>query len=448
MTRMFGTDGIRGFVGEDLSCITAYNLGRAGAYVLTKGTHRPKILVGRDTRISGQMLEAALCAGICSVGAQAEVLGVMPTPAVAYLTRLYNADAGIVISASHNPFGDNGIKFFNSEGFKLPDETEDEIESIIKNDFKEVPNAKGLNVGKINHIKKAEDDYIDYIKSLNKVDLTGLKVAIDCANGAASHIAPRLLAELGIEVISVFDQPNGHNINDACGSTHMKSLRGIVSDTGACMGLAFDGDADRMLAVDETGSLIDGDILMAIIARDFKENGLLKKNTLVATIMSNLGLSITAKKLDIILKTTAVGDRYVLELMREKGYNLGGEQSGHIIFLDENTTGDGLLTSLRLMECYKKANVKMSELISVMKPLPQVLINVRIDNSKKSLLSGNDEISNEIAKIEKSYNGNGRVLVRPSGTEALIRVMIEGIDQKVINSDAEHLADMIENLLG
>ncbi len=448
MTRMFGTDGIRGFVGEDLSCITAYNLGRAGAYVLTKGTHRPKILVGRDTRISGQMLEAALCAGICSVGAQAEVLGVMPTPAVAYLTRLYNADAGIVISASHNPFGDNGIKFFNSEGFKLPDETEDVMESISKNDFKEITNAKGLNVGKINHIKKAEDDYIDYIKSLNKVDLTGLKVAIDCANGAASHIAPRLLAELGIEVISVFDQPNGHNINDACGSTHMKSLRGIVSDTGACMGLAFDGDADRMLAVDETGSLIDGDILMAIIARDFKENGLLKKNTLVATIMSNLGLSITAKKLDIILKTTAVGDRYVLELMREKGYNLGGEQSGHIIFLDENTTGDGLLTSLRLMECYKKANVKMSELISVMKPLPQVLINVRIDNSKKSLLSGNDEISNEIAKIEKSYNGNGRVLVRPSGTEALIRVMIEGIDQKVINSDAEHLADMIENLLG
>lgn len=447
MTRMFGTDGVRGVVGDDLTCQIAYNLGRAGAYVLTKNARKPKILVGRDTRISGYMLEAALCAGICSVGAEAEVVGVMPTPAVAYLTRLYKADAGVVISASHNPFQDNGIKFFSSEGFKLPDETEDEIEAIINSNFEGVPNAMGRKIGKINHISKAEEDYIQYLLSLNKVDLTGMKVAIDCANGAASHIAPILLAKLGVEVISVFDQPNGHNINNACGSTHMNSLCGIVLDTGACMGIAFDGDADRMLAVDEKGNLIDGDILMSIIARDMKKAGTLKKNTLVATVMSNLGLTIAAKELGIDLETTAVGDRYVLERMLQKGYNLGGEQSGHIIFLDDNSTGDGLLSALRLMESYKKADVAMSELTSVMKPLPQVLINVNIDNSKKSLLNSIDRIWDEIKSVEASYNGNGRVLVRPSGTEPLVRVMIEGTDQELITSDAQRIADIIKEEL-
>ncbi len=448
MGRLFGTDGVRGVAGRELTCELAFKLGRAGAYVLTKNAKKPKILVGRDTRVSGGMLEAALCAGICSVGVNAEVVGVMPTPAVAYLTRYYKADAGVVISASHNPFQDNGIKFFNFEGFKLPDETEDEIARIINSDFDSVPHAEGRYVGKIHHIRNAEDDYISYIKSLNEVDLSGIKVAIDCSNGAASHIAPRMLTELGLEVISIYDQPNGHNINDGCGSTHIKALRGMVSETGASMGLAFDGDADRMLAVDEKGEPVDGDMLMMIFAKQMKEAGKLKKDTLVATVMSNLGLKLAAQKNHINLETTAVGDRYVLEQMLLKGYNLGGEQSGHIIFLDENTTGDGLLSALRLLECYARANVKMSELVSIMKPLPQVLINVRIDNTKKSQLDSNDEIKNAIMHVEAKYDGTGRILVRPSGTEPLIRVMIEGPDQQQINDDADEVASLIGRVLG
>ena len=273
MGRLFGTDGVRGVAGKELTCELAFKLGRAGAYVLTKNAKKPKILVGRDTRVSGGMLEAALCAGICSVGVNAEVVGVMPTPAVAYLTRYYKADAGVVISASHNPFADNGIKFFDFEGFKLPDETEDEIERIITSDFDSVKDAEGRYVGNIHHIRNAEDDYINYIKSLSEVDLTGIKVAIDCSNGAASHVAPRMLSELGLEVISIYDQPNGHNINDGCGSTHIKALRKMVTETGASMGLAFDGDADRMLAVDETGEQVDGDMLMMIFAQQMKKSG-------------------------------------------------------------------------------------------------------------------------------------------------------------------------------
>lgn len=447
MTRLFGTDGVRGVVGRELTCEMAYKLGKAGAYVLTKGAHKPKILVGRDTRVSGEMLEAALCAGICSVGAEAEVVGVMPTPAVAYLTRLYKADAGVVISASHNPFEDNGIKFFNFEGFKLPDDTEDEIERIISEGFKEVPNASGRGVGRIRHIKKAEDDYVNYIKSLNTVDISDMKVVIDCSNGAASHIAPRLLAELGVEVISVFDQPNGHNINDACGSTHMKSLCGIVKDTGAFVGLAFDGDADRMLAVDEKGEMVDGDMLLAIFAKSLKEQGKLAKNTLVSTVMSNLGLTLSAKENDINLETTIVGDRYVLERMKQGGYNLGGEQSGHVIFLDDNTTGDGLLASLRLMESLKTANVSMSKLASIVKPLPQVLLSVRIKNTKKALLDTTPEIIKIIKDVKDKYKDRGRILVRASGTEPLIRVMIEGPDQQEINDDADTVASLIGRML-
>ena len=448
MARLFGTDGVRGVVGEELTCKMAFELGRAGAHVLTKGAHKPKIIVGRDTRISGGMLEAALCAGICCAGAHAEVVGIMPTPAVAYLTRRYEADAGVVISASHNPFQDNGIKFFNAEGFKLPDETEDEIEKIIKSDFEGVSRSTGLGVGTIEHIENAENDYISYLKSLNKVNITGIKVAIDCSNGAASHIAPRLLSELGVEVISVYDQPNGHNINNGCGSTHMEALQGIVKNTGAQLGLAFDGDADRMLAVDERGEIVDGDMLMMIFAKTMKEAGILNKDTLVSTVMSNLGLKIAAKQHGINLETTTVGDRYVLERMLLKGYNLGGEQSGHIIFLDDNTTGDGLLSALRLIESYKASGVKMSELISVMKPLPQVLINVRIDNTKKSLLDKTDEIINAIRDVEMKYDETGRILVRASGTEPLIRVMIEGPDQQEINDDADRVASLIGRMLG
>ena len=448
MARLFGTDGVRGVVGQELTCKMAFQLGRAGAHVLTKGAHKPKIIVGRDTRISGGMLEAALCSGICCAGAHAEVVGVMPTPAVAYLTRLYKADAGVVISASHNPFQDNGIKFFNSEGFKLPDETEDEIEKIIKSGFEGISNSTGLGVGTIEHIENAENDYISYLKSLNKVDLSGVKVAIDCSNGAASHIAPRLLSELGVEVISVYDQPNGHNINNGCGSTHMEALQGIVKNTKSQLGLAFDGDADRMLAVDERGEMVDGDMLMMIFAKTMKDAGTLNKDTLVSTVMSNLGLKIAAKKHGINLETTTVGDRYVLERMLLKGYNLGGEQSGHIIFLDDNTTGDGLLSALRLIESYKASGIKMSELISIMKPLPQVLINVRIDNTKKSLLDKTDEIITAIRDVEMKYDETGRILVRASGTEPLIRVMIEGPDQQEINDDADSVASLIGRMLG
>jgi phosphoglucosamine mutase len=448
MARLFGTDGVRGVVGEELTCKMAFELGRAGAHVLTKGAHKPKIIVGRDTRVSGGMLEAALCAGICCAGAHAEAVGIMPTPAVAYLTRLYKADAGVVISASHNPFQDNGIKFFNSEGFKLPDDTEDEIEKIIKSGFEGISNSTGLGVGTIEHIENAENDYISYLKSLNKVNLSGVKVAIDCSNGAASHIAPRLLSELGVEVISVYDQPNGHNINNGCGSTHMEALQGIVKNTGAQLGLAFDGDADRMLAVDERGEMVDGDMLMMIFAKTMKDAGTLNKDTLVSTVMSNLGLKIAAKQHGINLETTTVGDRYVLERMLLKGYNLGGEQSGHIIFLDDNTTGDGLLSALRLIESYKASGVKMSELISVMKPLPQVLINVRIDNTKKSLLDKTNEITTAIRDVEMKYDETGRILVRASGTEPLIRVMIEGPDQQEINDDADRVASLIGRMLG
>ena len=448
MARLFGTDGVRGVVGEELTCKMAFELGRAGAHVLTKGAHKPKIIVGRDTRVSGGMLEAALCAGICCAGAHAEAVGVMPTPAVAYLTRLYKADAGVVISASHNPFQDNGIKFFNSEGFKLPDDTEDEIEKIIKSGFEGISNSTGLGVGTIEHIENAENDYISYLKSLNKVNLSGVKVAIDCSNGAASHIAPRLLSELGVEVISVYDQPNGHNINNGCGSTHMEALQGIVKNTGAQLGLAFDGDADRMLAVDERGEMVDGDMLMMIFAKTMKDAGTLNKDTLVSTVMSNLGLKIAAKKHGINLETTTVGDRYVLERMLLKGYNLGGEQSGHIIFLDDNTTGDGLLSALRLIESYKASGIKMSELISIMKPLPQVLINVRIDNTKKSLLDKTNEITTAIRDVEMKYDETGRILVRASGTEPLIRVMIEGPDQQEINDDADRVASLIGRMLG
>jgi phosphoglucosamine mutase len=448
MARLFGTDGVRGVVGEELTCKMAFELGRAGAHVLTKGAHKPKIIVGRDTRVSGGMLEAALCAGICCAGAHAEAVGIMPTPAVAYLTRLYKADAGVVISASHNPFQDNGIKFLNSEGFKLPDDTEDEIEKIIKSGFEGISNSTGLGVGTIEHIENAENDYISYLKSLNKVNLSGVKVAIDCSNGAASHIAPRLLSELGVEVISVYDQPNGHNINNGCGSTHMEALQGIVKNTGAQLGLAFDGDADRMLAVDERGEMVDGDMLMMIFAKTMKDAGTLNKDTLVSTVMSNLGLKIAAKQHGINLETTTVGDRYVLERMLLKGYNLGGEQSGHIIFLDDNTTGDGLLSALRLIESYKASGVKMSELISVMKPLPQVLINVRIDNTKKSLLDKTNEITTAIRDVEMKYDETGRILVRASGTEPLIRVMIEGPDQQEINDDADRVASLIGRMLG
>lgn len=445
MVRMFGTDGVRGIANKDLTAGTAYNLGRAGAFVLTKGTHKPKIIVGMDTRISGDMLESALVAGILSVGAEAICLGIVPTPAVAYLTKKHGADAGVVISASHNPVEYNGIKFFNRKGYKLSDELEDKIQSIIENGFEGVPLPSGADVGR----KTVEDgavlDYVNHSKSLIKGDLKGLKVALDCANGAAYITSLQTFRELGAEVVVINNDPDGVNINKNCGSTHPEELMDYVIKKGCDIGLAFDGDADRCLAVDETGKLINGDFIMGICARYLKEKGKLTKNVVVGTVMSNLGLHLALEKEGIKLVSAKVGDRYVLEEMIKEGYVLGGEQSGHIIFLKQNTTGDGLATGLMLAAIIKNTGKKLSELASFIHELPQVLVNAKIPNDKKNIYMEDKEIIDEIKKIEEKLQEKGRVLIRPSGTEPLVRVMLEGEDQKEIDKLAHSLAELIEN---
>ncbi len=447
MGRLFGTDGVRGLANKDLDCKLAFKLGQASAYILTMAKHKPRILVGRDTRLSGDMLEAALIAGICSVGAEALVVGVIPTPAVAYLTRYYRADAGVVISASHNSMEYNGIKFFNSQGYKLPDELEDRIERIILEDAEEMPAPTGLDVGRMVRIKNAANEYIEFLKSTIDVKLDGLKVAVDCANGAAYQVAPEVLTQLGAEVCVIYNIPDGTNINSLCGSTYPDRLQSYVLETGADVGLAFDGDADRLIAVDEHGQLVDGDHILAICGLDMKKRGLLKHNTVVGTVMSNLGLEITLKKQNCQLVKTKVGDRYVLEKMLQGGYNLGGEQSGHIIFLDYNTTGDGILTALQLLSVLKRENKKLSQLANVMEKFPQVLVNARVNESKKNDYKQDPVIQQEIKKIEDMFKEKGRVLVRPSGTEPLVRVMIEGEDQREIEEHAVMLARLIEERL-
>lgn len=449
MARLFGTDGVRGVANSELTAELAYKLGQAGAFVLTSETrHVPRILVGMDTRISGYMLEAALVAGICSVGAEAVCLGVIPTPAVAYLTRYYKADAGVVISASHNPFEFNGIKFFNSKGYKLPDSTEDNIEELIRENQAQIQLPRGEGIGKRYSAENALRDYMDFLKGTISCDLKGLKIAVDCANGASYLAAPRLLAELGADVSTINNNPDGININKDCGSTHMDALKKFVKEYGANLGLAFDGDADRVLAVDENGNMVDGDQIMAIIGFDLKQKGGLEKNTIVATVMSNLGFDIMAQNNGIRLVKTKVGDRYVLEEMLESGYVLGGEQSGHIIFLNYNTTGDGLLTALQLLSIVKSTGNKLSELAGVMKALPQVLKNARVKNEKKHRYMEDELIARLCSELEDEFNGEGRVLIRPSGTEPLVRVMIEGKDNEYINRRASELAGIIEKRLG
>ncbi|EYE87390.1 phosphoglucosamine mutase [Fervidicella metallireducens AeB] len=443
MGKMFGTDGVRGIANTELTAELAYKLGRAGAYVLTEGAHKPNIVVGMDTRISGDMLEAALVAGICSVGAHAICVGVVPTPAVAYLTRHYNADAGVVISASHNPVEYNGIKFFNREGYKLPDEVEERIEAIIENELKEVPSPTGGDLGRRDFNDKAIFEYINFLKSTIDVDFTGLKVALDCAEGASYFAAPKIFNELGAEVYVIHNDPNGKNINKNCGSTHMDELRKFTVENGCDIGLAFDGDADRCLAVDEMGNVINGDFLLTICAKEMKKKGTLAKDTLVVTVMSNMGLDIACNQHEIKTVKTKVGDRYVLEEMLKEGYNIGGEQSGHIIFLDYNTTGDGLLTALQVVSVLKKSGKKMSELASIMKELPQVLVNAKVTNDKKDAYTKDEVILEEISKIERALEGRGRVLIRPSGTEPLVRVMLEGENQDEINKMAHELAELI-----
>ena len=448
MGKFFGTDGVRGVANKELTPELAFRLGRAGAYVLTKERkHNAKIIVGMDTRISGDMLEAALIAGICSVGAEAVSLGIIPTPAVAHLVRKYNADAGIVISASHNPVNDNGIKFFNYKGFKLRDELELEIEDIMENSFDSLPRPIGAEVGVRSVCETAVDDYVSFLTSVTDVKFDGIKIAIDCAEGATYQTAPLALSSLGAQLFAIHNEPDGTNINDKCGSTHIEELCSYVKEVGADVGLAFDGDGDRCLAVDENGELVDGDQIMAICGNYLKEQGKLKNDRIVATVMSNLGLMLMGKEKGIEIVKTNVGDRYVLERMLEEGDTLGGEQSGHIIFLDHNTTGDGICTAIQLITVMKKTGKKLSELKKIMEVLPQVLVNAKVAREKKNDYLSNDTIKSEIEKLEAKFAGEGRVLIRPSGTEPIVRVMIEGRDKAELEKDAKALASLIEELL-
>jgi phosphoglucosamine mutase len=448
MARLFGTDGVRGVAGTELTIDLAMKLGQAGAYVLTKTkSHQPTIIVGCDTRISGGMLANALMAGICSVGANAIYVGVIPTPAIAYLTRKHKVDAGVVISASHNPMEFNGIKFFNGEGYKLSDELEDEIEELIHNNMEGVEFPIGPGIGKVEYRFDIRDEYVEFQKKTVPVDLSSLKIVVDCAEGASYYTSVKTLKELGANLIAIHTKPDGTNINANCGSTHMDELRARVVLEKADIGIAFDGDADRMLAVDEKGTLVDGDQIMAICGNFLKQKGKLAKDTIVVTVMTNLGFSLMGKKQGMHIETTKVGDRYVLENMLENGYNLGGEQSGHVIFLDDNTTGDGLLSALHLLQVMVETKKPLSELAKIMEVLPQALVNAKVPNHKKESYMEYSEIAEAIAELEKKFAGEGRVLIRPSGTEPLVRVMIEGKDQKVIDEEAAQLAELIEKVM-
>lgn len=448
MGRLFGTDGVRGVAGSELTIELATKLGQAGAYVLTKEqAHKPTIIVGCDTRISGGMLASALMSGICSVGANAIFAGVMPTPAIAYLTRKHKVDAGVVISASHNPMEFNGIKFFNGDGYKLSDALEDEIEALIANDMKDITLPTGSEIGKIEYRFDLIREYIDFMKKTVPVELTGMKIVIDCAEGASYKTSVETLRELGAELVAIHTNPDGTNINSNCGSTHMEELQARVVYEKAAVGLAFDGDADRMLAVDENGRVVDGDEIMAICANYMKEKGTLKKDTVVVTVMSNLGFTLMGQERNLHIEKTKVGDRYVLENMLANGYNLGGEQSGHVIFLDDNTTGDGLLSALHLLQVMVDTGKPLSELAQVMEVLPQALVNAKVPNHKKESFMEYPEIAGAIAELEEKFAGEGRVLIRPSGTEPLVRVMIEGKNQTQIEEEAKKLAELIMNTM-
>ncbi|SET11878.1 phosphoglucosamine mutase [Natronincola peptidivorans] len=447
MGKLFGTDGVRGIANNELTPELAYQLGRIGAYVLLKGKIQGKVVIGKDTRISGDLLESAMTAGFLSMGIDVVSLGILPTPAVAYLTRSLKADCGVVISASHNPAEYNGIKFFNHQGYKLPDETEEEIEDYILQNKTVDIRPEGSAIGRYTILEEADRKYMDYLKTTIQCDFNGLKIAVDGANGAAYQVAPQLLKELGAEVHMIYDTPNGININDHCGSTHPEALQELVQKTQADLGVAFDGDADRLIAVDEKYQIVDGDHIMNICGVHLKKHNKLKKDTIVTTVMSNIGLDIAMKEENCHVVKTKVGDRYVLEEMIDKGYSLGGEQSGHIIFLDYNTTGDGLLTALQLIATVKEEKKKLSELAAMMTSYPQVLVNAKVKNENKEAYLKDEAIMSEINKIEDKLAGEGRVLIRPSGTEPLVRVMLEGKDQEQLNKLASELARLIESKL-
>ncbi|NJP36152.1 phosphoglucosamine mutase [Alkalicoccus luteus] len=450
MGKFFGTDGVRGTANTELTPELAFKLGRFGGYVLTKETSKPKILIGRDTRISGHMLESALVAGLLSIGAEVMRLGVITTPGVAYLTKALSADAGVMISASHNPVPDNGIKFFGSDGFKLLDAQEDEIEKLLhlEDDMEDdLPRPVGGDIGVVSDYFEGGQKYLRYLKQTVDSDFSGLHIALDCANGAASPLANHLFADLEAEEIScIGSSPNGVNINEQVGSTHPEVLVDLVKEKGADIGLAFDGDADRLIAVDEKGQIVDGDQIMYICAKYLNARGDLKQNTLVTTVMSNLGLYKALEQEGIATKQTAVGDRYVMEAMRNGDYSLGGEQSGHLIFLDHSTTGDGLLSALQLVQIVKTCGKPLSELAAEVPKYPQKLVNVRVQD--KHALAGNSVIKAEIDAVESEMNGEGRILVRPSGTEPLVRVMAEAPTAETCDKYVAKVVDIVKQELG
>lgn len=443
MARMFGTDGVRGVANKDLSCELALKIGMAGAYVLTSAVHKPRILLGRDTRLSGDMLSAALAAGICSVGGDVIDVGVIPTPAMAYLARAYEADAAVMVSASHNTMEYNGIKWFDGRGFKLSDSLEDEIEKLIRDGMSfELPT--GEDIGHVIIAKRAAHEYKEFLKSAANGSFEGITVMLDCANGAASELAYSVFSELGARVYPRADEPDGININFKCGSTHPERLQELVAESDADAGFAFDGDADRVIATDERGNIVDGDRIMGICARAMKDEGRLKKDTLVVTVMSNLGLKKRMAELGIKIAETKVGDRYVLEEMLQNGYSIGGEQSGHVIFLDNNTTGDGMLTAIQVLNVMKATGKKMSVLANDIPIYPQVLVNVIVDNAVKQQAVQDDELLRRIAEVEEKLGDSGRVLVRASGTEPMIRVMLEGEDAEEISEHAIYIVKALE----
>lgn len=441
MARMFGTDGVRGIANVDLTCELAVKIGRGAAAVLTKHLNKKaKIVVGRDTRISGEMLEHALAAGICSAGADVEIMGIVPTPAVAYLVKYYGADAGVMITASHNPMQFNGIKIFNADGFKLADDIEDEIEAFVKGGE---PSAD-TDVGRVSYIDTAAKDYADHIKKELGGDLSGIKVVIDCANGASYKTAHMIFDPLGCECVFVADDPTGENINDGVGSTHLDYLKAAVLHEKADIGIAMDGDADRCLAVDEQGNEIDGDKIIALLSVYLKEQGKLAKDTAVVTVMSNLGFMEFARTHGINVVSTVVGDRYVLEEMLRNGYQIGGEQSGHVILLEHATTGDGEMTGLAIMNQMKLTGKKLSELSSVMQKYPQVMMNVPANAEQKARFKADEELEGFIQAQQQELFSEGRVLVRASGTEPYIRVMVEGKDKNLIESVAGAIKRRVE----
>lgn len=446
MARLFGTDGVRGIANRELTPELAFRLGYAAALVLGQPEQGPtRFVVGKDTRISGDLLECALSSGVMAAGADVWRLGVIPTPGVAYTARTVGATAGIMISASHNPMEDNGIKFFGSDGFKLLDAKEDEIEAQI-GQLESHARPIGSNVGRMREYPEAVDAYVSFLQKTVRHPFTGMVVAVDAAHGAAYEVAPRVLRALGAEVHVFFAAPDGTNINVACGSTHPEALARKMKEVGAKIGLAFDGDADRLIAIDEHGELIDGDRVMLICAQDLVGRGALRGHTLVTTVMSNYGFVKAAKELGIELVRTSVGDRYVMEAMRDGGFMLGGEQSGHVIFLQHNTTGDGVLTALQLLDVVAASGKSLSELGSVMRSYPQSLINVRVTD--KTAWQRNDAVAAAIAAVEQRLGENGRVLVRESGTEPIVRVMVEAPTQDVVSAYAEEIAAVIQRELG